>query len=234
MASQPEHREAAFKTPTLSVLICTRNRPDKLKRAVDSVLSNSFTDFELIVVDQSTDEKSKELLATLGDKRLQYIPTNTIGLSISRNIAVRCSRAEIVVYTDDDCICDREWLGSIDAEFAADPTVQAVYGRVIPYGRHEGMICPCINEFHLPVGPRRAGGSRCGPGRRQQHGFQKGGFQEGRTVHRVRSEREHASTMRRIPNSATAFCGTVARLSTPRFLWCSTTSGWMACSSPIL
>jgi glycosyltransferase involved in cell wall biosynthesis len=146
MASQPEHREVAFKTPSLSVLICTRNRPDKLKRAVDSVLSNSFTDFELIVVDQSTDEKSKELLATLGDKRLHYIPTNTIGLSISRNIAVRCSRAEIVVYTDDDCVCDREWLGSIDAEFAADPTVQAVYGRVIPYGRHEGMICPCINE----------------------------------------------------------------------------------------
>ena len=57
MASQPEHREAAFQTPTLSVLICTRNRPDKLKRAVDSVLSNSFTDFELIVVDQSRDEK---------------------------------------------------------------------------------------------------------------------------------------------------------------------------------
>ncbi|MGD9885466.1 MAG: glycosyltransferase family A protein, partial [Reyranella sp.] len=37
------------------MLICTRNRPLKLRRAVESVLANTFTDFELIVVDQSTD-----------------------------------------------------------------------------------------------------------------------------------------------------------------------------------
>ncbi|MEA2809889.1 MAG: hypothetical protein QOJ17_4030, partial [Rhodospirillaceae bacterium] len=55
MILKPEHREATSRAPTLSVLICTRNRADKLKRAVDSVLANSFTDFELIVVDQSTD-----------------------------------------------------------------------------------------------------------------------------------------------------------------------------------
>jgi glycosyltransferase involved in cell wall biosynthesis len=133
-------------TPTLSVVIRTRNRADKLKRAVDSVLANSFTDFELIVVDQSTDRRSEQLLATLDDRRLRYIPTNTVGLSISRNIAVRSSRAELVVFTDDDCVCDCEWLASIHAEFAADPAVQAVYGRVVPYGRRAGMICPCINE----------------------------------------------------------------------------------------
>jgi glycosyltransferase involved in cell wall biosynthesis len=146
MILKPEHREATSRAPTLSVLICTRNRADKLKRAVDSVLANSFTDFELIVVDQSTDGKSKELLATLDDSRLRYIPTNTVGVAKSRNVAARSSRAEIVVYTDDDCVCDREWLASIYAEFAADPTVLGVYGRVIPYGKHDGMICPCINE----------------------------------------------------------------------------------------
>jgi glycosyltransferase involved in cell wall biosynthesis len=132
--------------PTLSVLICTRNRADKLKRAVESVLSNSFTDYELIVVDQSTDGKTAATLATLNEDRLRYIATNTVGLSKSRNIAARNSRAEILVYTDDDCVCDREWLASIYAEFAAAPDVAGVYGRVIPYGRHDGMICPCINE----------------------------------------------------------------------------------------
>ena len=171
MTPEPEHRGATSGAPTLSVLICTRNRADKLKRAVDSVLANSFTDFELVddradrafgggvvhgdieaaepcdgLVDQSTDGKSKELLATLDDSRLRYIPTNTVGVAKSRNVAARSSRAEIVVYTDDDCVCDREWLASIYAEFTADPTVLGVYGRVIPYGKHDGMICPCINE----------------------------------------------------------------------------------------
>jgi glycosyltransferase involved in cell wall biosynthesis len=132
--------------PILSVLICTRNRADKLKRAVDSVLANSFTDYELIVVDQSTDGRTAAALATIDDDRLRYIHTETVGVARSRNIAVRESRAEIVVYTDDDCVCDREWLASIDAEFQNDPNVEAVYGRVIPFGDHKGMICPCINE----------------------------------------------------------------------------------------
>ena len=141
-----EYGGVTRRAPALSVIICTRNRADKLKRAVESVLANSFTDYELVVVDQSTDGKTAAAMATMDDSRLRYIPTDTVGLSKSRNIAVRSSRAEILVYTDDDCVCDREWLASIYAEFAAAPDVDGVYGRVIPYGRHDDMICPCINK----------------------------------------------------------------------------------------
>jgi glycosyltransferase involved in cell wall biosynthesis len=133
--------------PSMSVLICTRNRPEKLKRAVDSVLANAFTDFELIVVDQSSDRRTDQALATLHDSRLRYIPTTTVGLSVSRNIALRNSRADTVAFTDDDCVCDVNWLASIRSEYAADPTVLGVYGRVVPYGPpRQGLICPCINE----------------------------------------------------------------------------------------
>ena len=130
----------------LSVLICTRNRADKLKRAVDSVLANSFTNYELIVVDQSTDGRTAAALAMIDDDRLRYIHADTVGVAKSRNIAVCESRAEIVVYTDDDCVCHGEWLASIHAEFQSDPSVEAVYGRVVPFGDQEGMICPCIDE----------------------------------------------------------------------------------------
>jgi glycosyltransferase involved in cell wall biosynthesis len=140
----PEDKTTSI--PSLSVLICTRNRPEKLKRAVDSVLANSFRHFELIVVDQSTDRRTQEALAIINDERLRYIPTSTVGVAISRNIAIRSSRADIVAFTDDDCVCGTEWLASIWAEFQADRDVLAVYGRVVPYGTHEGLICPCINE----------------------------------------------------------------------------------------
>jgi GT2 family glycosyltransferase len=60
---------------------------------------------------------------------------------------VRSSRAETVVFTDDDCVCDKDWLAAIVAEYARDPTIMGVYGRVIPYGPpRDGMICPAINE----------------------------------------------------------------------------------------
>jgi glycosyltransferase involved in cell wall biosynthesis len=147
----------ASRIPAFSVLICTRNRAQKARRAVESVLANSFGDFELIVVDQTNDGSTREALATLHDARLRYIPTNTVGVAISRNIAIREARADIVAFTDDDCICDKEWLAGIRAEFATDPAALGVYGRVVPYGTRgegglacvkesAGMICPAIND----------------------------------------------------------------------------------------
>ena len=139
----------------MSVLVCTRNRAQKAQRAVGSVLANSFTDFELVVVDQSTDSATREAIAAIADHRVRYIHTNTVGVAISRNIAIREATADIVVFTDDDCVCDRDWLQAIIAEFAADPQALGVYGRVVPYGKagssawdsvaeDDDMICPAL------------------------------------------------------------------------------------------
>lgn len=140
--------------PSISVLLCTRNRAGKAQRAAASILANSYTDFELIVVDQSTDDATRRALAAVPDRRVRYIPTNTVGVAISRNIAIREAAADIVAFTDDDCICDRGWLQAVVAEFAADPQALGVYGRVIPYGagsatldcisEADGMICPAL------------------------------------------------------------------------------------------
>lgn len=141
--------------PSLSVLVCTRNRARKAERAAVSVLANSYTNFELIVVDQSTDDATREAMAAIADERVRYIATDTVGVAVSRNIAIREAAADIVVFTDDDCVCDRDWLQSIVAEFAADPQALGVYGRVVPYGttgsaawdcvsEADGMICPAL------------------------------------------------------------------------------------------
>jgi len=111
----------------------------------------------LIVVDQSTDPRSAEAMASFDDARIRYIPTATVGVAISRNIAIHLARADTVVFTDDDCVCDRQWLDAIRSEFAAEPTALGVYGRVIPYGKAsdidlsdvaaaDGLICPAINQ----------------------------------------------------------------------------------------
>lgn len=130
----------------MSVLICTRNRAQKAQRAAASVLANSFTDFELIVVDQSTDNATREAVMAIADHRVRYIHTDTVGVAISRNIAVREADAEIVVFTDDDCVCDRDWLQAIVAEFSADPQALGVYGRVVPYGKTGSTTWDCISE----------------------------------------------------------------------------------------
>jgi glycosyltransferase involved in cell wall biosynthesis len=138
---------AEGRVPLLSVLVCTKNRPAMLHAAVESILRQSFRDFELIVVDQSTSGESKARLEGFGDPRLVYIWTDTVGLARSRNIAIRASRAEIIVFTDDDCVCDEDWLASIVEEYRRDGSIAGVYGRVLPYGpARPGLRCVCTNE----------------------------------------------------------------------------------------
>jgi glycosyltransferase involved in cell wall biosynthesis len=131
----------------ISVLVCTRNRPDKLQRAISSILANSYRDFELIVVDQSAEDTSRTKIEAFADQRIRYIRTATVGLSRARNIAIKAARTEIVVFTDDDCVCDAQWLHSIVAEYQHDSSLKAVFGRVVAYGTgNPGMFCPCLIE----------------------------------------------------------------------------------------
>jgi glycosyltransferase involved in cell wall biosynthesis len=131
----------------VSVLLCTRNRPQKLERAVGSILANTYGDFELIVVDQSTDDDAGRRIKAFRDPRISYIRTPTVGLSRSRNIAIRSARSEIAAFTDDDCVCDPGWLASIAGEFRRDPSVMGVFGRVVAFGEQApGMFCPCLME----------------------------------------------------------------------------------------
>jgi glycosyltransferase involved in cell wall biosynthesis len=131
--------------PALSVLVCTRNRGDKVGHALQSILSNTYNDIELIVIDQSTDDRTSDVVSHIADDRVRYIRSATVGLAKSRNIAIKASRSETIVFTDDDCICEPDWLATIVAEFAADASVAGIFGRVLPYGESSGeMICACL------------------------------------------------------------------------------------------
>ena len=57
----------------ISVLVCTYNREHLLKRAIDSVLNQTFQDFECIIVDDGSTDNTKQLVESYVDKRIRYI-----------------------------------------------------------------------------------------------------------------------------------------------------------------
>jgi len=136
----------AAERPTISILVCTRNRPEDLRRCLDSILANSFTGYELLVVDQSDDEATADYLGGLTDPRLRWLPTESRGLARARNIAIRNAQAELLAFTDDDCICDAGWIGSMVGEFDDNPRMDGLFGRVLPWGdrQAEGYFCHCL------------------------------------------------------------------------------------------
>jgi len=91
----------------ISVVIPTRNRPDLVQRAVRSVLNQTFSDFEIIVVIDGADWQTSQALREIGDPRLRTVELEqTVGGSEARNTGVRAARGEWLALLDDD----DEWM----------------------------------------------------------------------------------------------------------------------------
>jgi glycosyltransferase involved in cell wall biosynthesis len=93
--------------PKVSIVIPTYNRAPLLGRAIGSVLAQSYTDFELIVVDDASTDNTVAVVKGLNDSRIRYLCHKTnLGGSAARNTGIMASRGEYVAFQDSD----DEWL----------------------------------------------------------------------------------------------------------------------------
>ena len=132
----------------IAVVICTRNRPDKIGQAVASVLACDHADFGLTVIDQSTTDATKAVVAAIAtrDDRLRYVHVHESGLSRAYNTGIRLTGGEVIAFTDDDCVVPADWLTTIAAAFESDPDGDLLYGRVVPLtGDHQPELTPSLD-----------------------------------------------------------------------------------------
>lgn len=116
----------------VSVVIPTRGRPDLIGRSVRAVLANDHPDFDVVVVDQSDDDRTGEIVRSIaaGDARLRFVHTQPPGLSRAYNLGVRLTTAPILAFTDDDCVASTNWISSVARAFDGDPAAEMLYGTV--------------------------------------------------------------------------------------------------------
>src|SRR5438445_6681082 len=109
-------------SPYVSVVLPTRNRPEQLTIAVKSILANTFAEFEVIVVDQSSDDLTAARVQRLmaDHAPVQLVRDHGAGSSRARNIGIAASKGEILAFTDDDCEATPDWLAELAAEFQRD------------------------------------------------------------------------------------------------------------------
>jgi glycosyltransferase involved in cell wall biosynthesis len=143
----------------ISVLICTRDRPDLIGHAVESVAACRYDNFDLHVMDQSTTDATKVIVEELSERfadrcTIVYHHLDKAGLSRAYNEGVRVSDGPLIACTDDDVIVPPDWLSRIAAAFAADPDLGLLYGQVlVPESLREvldrGTIVPVL-EWDRP------------------------------------------------------------------------------------
>jgi teichuronic acid biosynthesis glycosyltransferase TuaG len=91
--------------PFVSIVVTTYNRKELLKETVDSILSQSHENFELIIVDNYSNYNFLELIESFNDKRINaYQNTNNGIIAINRNFGIKKAKGEYIAFCDDDDI----------------------------------------------------------------------------------------------------------------------------------
>lgn len=130
----------------VTVIVCSRNRPDMLRDGLASILASTPPSTEVMVVDSESDTaETIEVAAAAGVACTRA----GRGLSVARNAGITTAVRPIVVFTDDDCRPTAGWIQHLVAPFA-DERVAAVTGRMLdhtasadaPYERPERYETP--------------------------------------------------------------------------------------------
>ncbi|MCP2520499.1 glycosyltransferase [Candidatus Aminicenantes bacterium AC-708-M15] len=116
--------------PEVSVIIPTYNRASFLKEAIESVLNQEYSDFELIIIDDGSTDNTKEIIKQYEGK-LKYYYQSHKGVSPARNAGLKLARGDFIAFLDSDDLWKKEKL-KIQVEFMkSHPEIMVCYTEEI-------------------------------------------------------------------------------------------------------
>jgi glycosyltransferase involved in cell wall biosynthesis len=159
--------------PRVSVVIPTYNRADKVRGAIESVLAQTFSDLEVIVVDDGSSDDTRQVLSGAFDDRIRYYAQTNQGASVARNKGIEKARGEWIAFLDSDDLWEREKLewqlkalegfGSqcgacyTDVRLFNHPETRTLFQMAEDNYRHEGTMGVTTDALRLLVKPGGAG-----------------------------------------------------------------------------
>jgi len=140
--------------PLVSVIVTCFNREKYLGAAIDSILAQTFSDHEIVLVDDGSTDRSREVAGGYGD-RLRYLHQDNRGASAAKNTGVDLARGRYIAFLDSDDLWSTDKL-SVQLDYhVAHPDVDILYAHGLQY------ISPEITEaekarLHCPAEPMPA------------------------------------------------------------------------------
>jgi len=119
--------------PTFSVIIPTYNREGFLKKALDSVLKQTFKDFELIVIDDGSTDRTKELIGLFKDERLLYYYQDNHGVAHARNRGLEKAKGEYIAFLDSDDWWKENKLERFNEAIQRNPQIKIFHSQELWY-----------------------------------------------------------------------------------------------------
>jgi glycosyltransferase involved in cell wall biosynthesis/SAM-dependent methyltransferase len=115
----------------VSVVVCTRDRPDSLARALRALTAQVAPPGEIVVVDNAPSDGSTRSVVQ-GFPGVRYVLERRPGLSVARNTGIRASHGAIVAFTDDDAAPHPTWTGQVARAMQRPEAPLAMTGLALP------------------------------------------------------------------------------------------------------
>ena len=135
----------------VSVIVPTYNRARMVVESVESVLAQSFSDFEVIVVDDGSTDTTREVISAFTDDRIHYIYQDNRGRSAARNRGIEASEGEYLAFLDSDDLFLPEKLEVQTATLDTRPEIGVVYSDGY-FCDEEGRSLMRFSDFHPELG----------------------------------------------------------------------------------
>ena len=119
--------------PLVTVAVCTRDRPEDMKRCLEAIGQLDYPNLDILVVDNASKTDTTQVLIETHYPTVRYVQEPRPGLDWARNRAILEARGEIIAYTDDDVVVDRGWVKGLAQAFLENSQIMAVTGLVVPY-----------------------------------------------------------------------------------------------------
>ncbi|WP_422107704.1 glycosyltransferase family 2 protein [Winogradskyella sp.] len=131
--------------PSFSVVISVYNKEEHIKKTIDSVLNQTYDNFEIILVNDGSTDNSLEVINSIKDDRIKVISTKNQGASECRNTGIKGASKNYIALLDGDDLWDEEFLEYIQRSILQYPN-KMVFSTAIAH-KHQNKTVSAIYSF---------------------------------------------------------------------------------------
>jgi len=151
--------------PEVSVVIPSYNSAKYLPETLNSVLKQTFTDFEIIVVDDGSTDNTKDVVASFKSDKVRYIfQENSGGPSLPRNVGIKAAKGKYIAFFDSDDIMVPNKLEKSVYFLSLVPNLGFIFSNFIKFDDKSGVNFKnaFLAEYHMFLGiKKKESGSKC-------------------------------------------------------------------------
>ncbi|WP_099067602.1 glycosyltransferase [Nostoc linckia] len=127
--------------PTVSVIIPTYQRGHLVSQAINSVLAQTYKDYEIIVINDGSQDNTPQVLAEFSDRHhITAIHQANQGLSAARNAGIRSARGKYIAFLDDDDLWEPQKLEKQISVLEANPRIGLIYSDSLFFSDRQGLF----------------------------------------------------------------------------------------------